>query len=490
MSRKPFRIVLISPKGPLYRHRGGIFRKSLRYMPLTLPTLAALVPEELHAEVVCIDEGIHDVDLDIQADLIGLTVITGTATRAYELAAHFRKRGIAVVLGGPHVTLVPDDAQPHADSIVIGYAEDEWPQLLYDFVQGRMKSRYIQSPSLDLSDRPLPDRNLLPRRRFLTPHVFEATRGCIHNCSFCVVPSAWGRKPLQKPVDEIVADIARQRARQAIFVDLNLIADRQYARRLFTALIPLRIQWYGLATTLLCHDLPLLDLAAESGCRGLLMGLESISDKNLSQNHKRFNEPETYRAVVERLHERNIALQGCFVFGLDDDKPEVFERTARLAVEIKIDLPRFAIVTPFPGTELYRRLEAQGRILTRNWELYDGQHVVFQPANMSVDELQQGNEAAWKHAYSWGSFARRLRSTAAPWHVALITNLGYRHYARHLDRFYNCDWMITPKLFPHRPAEWNTENQADMVADPALLPVMPAESPTQLAAPEIKTQSQ
>ena len=204
------RIALISPKGDLYRHRGGIWKKSLRYMPLTLPTLAALVPPELDAEVVCLDEGIAEVDAaTLDADLVGMTVITGTATRAYELAATLRARGIPVVLGGPHVTLVPDDAQPYANSIVVGYAEEEWPRLLRDFARGEMKARYTQSPSLDLAGRPLPDRSVLPRRRYLTDHVFEATRGCVHDCDFCVVPSAWGRKPMQKPVEEVVEDLRR-----------------------------------------------------------------------------------------------------------------------------------------------------------------------------------------------------------------------------------------------------------------------------------------
>ncbi len=436
------RIVLISPKGPLYRRRGGIFGQSLRYMPLTLPTLAALVPPELGAEVVCIDEGIADVDLQIEADLIGLTVITGTAPRAYQLADHFRGRGISVVLGGPHVTLVPNDAKPHADSIVVGYAEEEWPRLLRDFAAGTLKPVYQQQPGLELAGYPRPDRSVLPRRKFLTSDVFEATRGCVHNCNFCVVPSAWGRRPLQKPVDEIVDDIRRQGARRAIFVDLNLIADKQYAAALFEALIPLKLQWYGLVTTLLCDDLPLLDLVARSGCRGLLMGLESISSQNLHRSHKSFNDPDKYAQIVQQLHQRGIALQGCFVFGLDEDTTDVFLRTARFAVETRIDLPRFAIVTPFPGTPLYRELDQQGRITTRNWELYDGQHVVFQPAQMSAQQLQQGTERAWKYVYSWPNIYRRLRHTAAPWHVALATNMGYRYYARRLHRFYTCDWML------------------------------------------------
>lgn len=456
--RAKIRIVLISPKGPLYRRRGGIFRKSLRYMPLTLPTLAALIPDDIDADVICVDEGISEVDPHLDADLVGMTVITGTANRAYELAKDFRLRGIPVVLGGPHVTLIPDEAQHHADAIVVGYAEEEWPRLLHDFVAGRLQSRYTQSPQLELLGYPRADRGVLPRQRYLTSDVFEATRGCVHSCSFCVVPAAWGRQPLQKPVEEVVEDIRRQRARRAIFVDLNLIADKRYATRLFEALIPLKLQWYGLSTTLLCDDAELLDLAARSGCRGLLMGLESISPSNLRGNHKGFNDPDRYPQIVEKLHRRGIALQGCFVFGLDDDTPDVFMQTARLAVSAKIDLPRFAIVTPFPGTELFRQFEREGRLLSRNWELYDGQHVVFQPAQMTVSELEQGTQAAWKSAYSSLNIARRLRHTAAPWHVALTTNLGYRYYAHRLKQFYTCDWMIGPAA---------SDARADMAIAPA-----------------------
>ena len=436
------RIALISPKGPLYRHRGGIWKKSLRYQPLTLTTLAALIPADLPHEVICIDEGIADVPLDLAVDLVGLTVITGTANRAYELAAHFRSRGITVVLGGPHVTLAPDDAQPHADAIVVGYAEDTWPQLLRDHLAGALAPRYTMAPDLSLAGRPFAPRELLPSRHFLTSNVFEATRGCVHACDFCVVPTAWGRRPFKKPVAEVVADIRQHGARKLIFVDLNLIADRAYARELFTALVPLRLEWYGLATVLLADDPELLELCARSGCRGLLMGLESMSTANLRGSRKAFNTPDHYGQVVERLHQHGIALQGCFVFGLDDDQPEVFLETAEFAIAAKIDLPRFAVATPFPNTPLYLRLEAEGRILTRNWELYDAQHVVFQPKNMSPAELQAGVETAWKHAYSWSAIWRRLRASPAPWPTRIGTNLGYRFYANNLSRFYNCDWIV------------------------------------------------
>lgn len=441
-TKRRLRVALISPKGPLYRHRKGIFKKSLRYQPLTLTTLAALVPEDVPAELTLIDEGIQDVPDDLEVDLVGLTVITGTAKRAYELADRYRARGITVVLGGPHVTLIPEDAQPHADAIVVGYAEDTWPQLLRDFAAGNLKPFYHQAPDLSLAGRPFPRRDLLPSKNYITSDVFEATRACIHNCDFCVVPTAWGRKPLQKPVDEVIADIRSRGARRVIFIDLNLISHRGYAKKLFTALIPQKLHWYGLSTVLLADDDELLGLASKSGCRGLLMGLESISNTNLRDSGKGFNSPEKFSRVVQRLHDHGIALQGCFVFGLDDDDPDVFMRTAEFAVEAKVDLPRFAVVTPFPNTPLYLRLKAEERILTYDWELYDGQHVVFQPKRMSVQQLQEGIETAWKHTYSVRSIIRRIRHSPAPLAVRVGTNLGYRFYAHNLSRYYNCDWII------------------------------------------------
>jgi radical SAM superfamily enzyme YgiQ (UPF0313 family) len=253
-------------------------------------------------------------------------------------------------------------------------------------------------------------------------------------------------------VEEVVDDIRRHGARKLIFVDLNLIADRDYASDLFRALIPLRVQWFGLSTVLLADDPPLLQLAAKSGCRGLLLGFESIVPGNLHASSKRFNRPSHFARVVDALHRAGIAVYGCFVFGMDHDTPDVFLETARFAVDARIDLPRFATVTPFPGTPLFRRLENEGRLLTRNWELYDGQHVVFQPSRMTVQQLQEGTERAWRYVYSFGSIARRLRWTPAPAWIAMTANLGYRHYARNLQRFYNCDWVIGRDGFRRQPA--------------------------------------
>ena len=437
------KIALVSPKGPLYRSRGGIFKKSLRYQPLTLTTLAALVPTDLQASIALHDEGIAPLPDTLDADLIGMTVITGTAKRADELAARWRAQGKTVVLGGPHVTLLPDEAAQHADAICTGYAEDSWPQLLRDYAQGRLQARYAQAPNFSLQrDMPFARRELFDARHFLTQAVFEATRSCSHNCEFCVAPTAWGRKHLQKPVGWVIEDIRRVGQKKILFVDLNLIANREYARELFTALIPLKVQWFGLSTVLLAHDTELLELAARSGCKGLLLGLETINPASMGDARKQFNRSVDFKELIGTLHRHGISVQGCFVFGLDHDTPDVFDATVEFAISAGVDLPRFAVLTPFPGTPLFTRLEREGRILTRDWDLYDAQHVVFQPQGMTVQQLAHGHERAWKQVYRWGAIARRL------WHarnfqpLALSANIGYRFYAHNLHKFYTCDWPV------------------------------------------------
>jgi radical SAM superfamily enzyme YgiQ (UPF0313 family) len=436
------KIALISPKGPLYRHRGGIFRKSLRYQPLTLTTLAALAPQELHTDFELFDEGTGDIPTDLDADIIGLTVITGSSPRAYELAKRFRAAGKTVVLGGPHVTLMPDEAQRNADAICVGYAEESWPRLLKDFSAGQMQHRYDQGQDFKLTNLPFPRRDLLEVRHYLTQAVFEATRACAHDCEFCVSPTAWGRKQFQKPVGHVIDDIRQFGKKRIIFIDLNLVSDRRYATELFSALIPLGVNWFGLATSLIGRDPELMELMARSGCKGLLIGFESLSEQGLGSIRKGFNQPSAYRKLIDDLHALGISIQGCFVFGGDHDSRDVFDATAQFVVDAAIDLPRFAVLTPFPGTPLHRRLDSAGRILTRNWELYDGQHVVFAPLQMSAGELADGHARAWRAAYSMGSITRRLGRSRTQLPIAVMANLGYRFYANNLDRFYTCDWPI------------------------------------------------
>jgi radical SAM superfamily enzyme YgiQ (UPF0313 family) len=433
-------IVLLSPRGPLYRHRGGIWKKTMRYAPLTLTTLASLVPPELNADVRIIDEGVDDIPDDLDADLVGISAITGTAPRAYEIAARLRSRCVKVVIGGVHPTLMPEEAMANADSTVVGYAEESWPALLRDFAAGRMARRYDQSPTLSLANLPFPQRELFDTSLVNVAHTLEATRGCIYQCEFCVVPAAWG-KPLQKPVADVVADIRQMRAKRLIFLDLNLIADSAYAKELFTALIPLKVQWGGLATTTIAWDDELLDLAARSGCRGLLIGFESLNQASLLETKKAFNMRRSYYEVVRKIRERKIALMGCFVFGFDHDSIATFDETVDFVLESKMDLPRYAIAVPFPGTALYKRLKAEGRITTENWSLYDGQHVVFEPKLMSPGDLLERTRKAWKKTYSYRSIVRRLAGSRTRLPISIPANLGYRFYANHLDTFYTCDWF-------------------------------------------------
>jgi radical SAM superfamily enzyme YgiQ (UPF0313 family) len=438
------RIALLSPRGPLYRHRGGVWKKTMRYAPLTLTTLASLVPPEIPCEIEIFDEGVEEIFPErIEADLVGISAITGTAPRSYELAAAFRERNIPVVLGGVHPTLMPDEAMHHADSVVVGYAEESWPQLLRDLVAGRLRPRYDQSPNLKLDNLPFPQRRLFNKGMVNVAHTIEATRGCIYQCEFCVVPFAWGR-PLQKPVRDVVDDIRQMRAKRVIFLDLNLIADVAYAKELFAALIPLKIRWGGLATTTIAWDDELLDLAARSGCRGLLVGFESLNQESLREAKKAFNMRHDYHEVVRKIRARGIALMGCFVFGFDHDTLDTFDRTVDFVMSAHMDLPRYAIAVPFPGTGLFKRLKAEGRITTENWGLYDGQHIVFQPRNMTADELLQGTRRAWKKTYSYSSIAKRLAGSRTQLPIVIPANLGYRFYAYHLDSFYTCDWRLAP----------------------------------------------
>lgn len=440
------KIVLISPKGPLYRFKGGLFKKSLRYQPLTLTTLSAYIPEELDVELELIDEGIQVIPANLDADLVAMTVITGTSRRAYELSEIFRKRNIPVVLGGPHVTLVPDEAQQYADTICIGYAEESWPQLLRDFKNGCMQKIYRQHSGMVLGRTAFPKRELMDKRKFLTQAVFEATRSCMHDCEFCVAPAAWGRKQYQRPIDWVIEDIKRVGQKKIIFIDLNIISDKKYAKELFRQLIPLNIQWFGLSTVLIAHDEELKELLARSGCKGLLLGLETVSENSLKDAKKRFNESVGYKDVISDLHHLGISIQGCFVFGLDHDTSDVFDATVEFAIDSGIDLPRFAILTPFPGTPVYKSMMAQGRILTHDWELYDGQNVVFQPKNMSVKELAEGHEEAWKKVYRWSAIAKRLWNAKNFRPLAISVNMGYRFYAHHLHEYYTCDMQINPVI--------------------------------------------
>jgi radical SAM superfamily enzyme YgiQ (UPF0313 family) len=429
------KIQLLLPAGEIHRNTTGIFKRSLRYAPLTLTTLAALIPDDLEVELTIQDEGVQPLDLDFAADLVGISCITGTAPRGYAIADELRARGHTIVFGGVHATLLPDEAALHADAVVTGYAEQSWPQLLRDFSAGRLQKRYYLPTGRSLAGLPIARRNLLKKKKYSTINSIEATRGCPHKCDFCAVPAAWANTYAHRPVEEVIAELETFEKRHALFVDLSPVEDVAYAKSLYRAMIPLGIRWVGLATTRIAEDEELLKLAAQSGCKGLLIGFESVSQATLNQTHKQFHSAAQYAEIVKRLHDHGIGVQGCFVFGFDNDDESVFEKTVEFVDRSRIDLPRYAVMTPFPGTGAFRQLEAQGRLLHKNWSLYDVEHVVFQPKQMSPERLQEGLEWSWRQSYGWRSLAERFRG--APWSILPLwvsLNLGYRYYARHLPQ--------------------------------------------------------
>src|SRR5262249_9568488 len=293
------------PQSVMYRKR-GIFSKSLRYAPLTLTTLAALVPEELNAEIRLIDEGVEDFNVDtVDADIVGVTCITANAPRVYELARKLREMGVTVVIGGVHPTLVPDEVQPHADAIVVGYAEQSWPQLLRDFSAGKMRPRYDEGPGYRFANVPEPRRDLLKKDGYRTINTVQAVRGCPYKCNFCVVPVAWPGY-LHRPIPEVIREIERLKGNTFLFLDLSPIENPKYIKDLYRALIPLKKRWGGLATIRIARDPEMLKLAAQSGCGGLLIGIESVSPATLKYMNKGFNRPDEYIEAIKRIHDHGI----------------------------------------------------------------------------------------------------------------------------------------------------------------------------------------
>ena len=429
---RPKRLLILLPGGQPHLLKLGAIRTSFREAPLTGTLLAALVPLELGLEVTYVDGSVSPIPLAEDFDLVAISLITGMALRGYELAEHFRRRGATVVLGGIHVSLLPEEARPHADALVIGFAERTWPQLLRDWCAGVLKPEYRHIGPAAVAGLPHPRRDLQKPFGYMMPRTVNATRGCRQACDFCVapaVPMGWNTRP----VGEVVAEVRTLPGRTFAFHDLNLTDDIGYAKELFAALRPLRKQWGGLVSTKIARDAELLDLMAASGCSYLLIGFESVSPAALRGMRKRFNAPDHYREVVEALHDRHIVVQGCFIFGLDDDMPDVFAQTVAAIDELRIDIPRFALYTPFPGTESYRRLKAEGRILHENWRYYDTQHGVIRPRHMSPAELDRGFIWAWRESFKLGIAAKRVRLHGNT-RISAVGNLAYRLYGHRLKR--------------------------------------------------------
>jgi radical SAM superfamily enzyme YgiQ (UPF0313 family) len=430
------RILLALPDGRIHKLRlFGDHFISFREAPLTLTTLAALVPRDINASLTVIDESVQKIPMDKSFDLVALSCLTGTSTRAYALASHFRKKGSTVVLGGVHVSLLPEEALQHADAIVSGYGEEKWPELLRDFVAGNLK-RHYHGHEISLENYTLPLTEYLKKNAYMNPHVVFASRGCKGTCDFCSVPAA-GMKWNTRPVGEVIDQVRKIPSGRFAFNDVSLLEDREYAKELFTALIPLKKSWGGLCTSRIADDDEMLELMARSGCIFLLIGLESINGAALKTMNKGFNKPGHYRNLVNKLHAKKIVVMGCFIFGSDDDTLSVFKDTVEMVNELRIDVPRYAVYTPFPGTEAFSRLSGEGRLLHRRWEHYDTQHVVFQPKHMTPAELDEGFRQAYHNTYTVRSVYRRTTGLITRFPFSFMGNLAYRVYLRRLENEQN-----------------------------------------------------
>ena len=427
------RILLIMPDAHMHKLRLGPYLRSMREAPLTLTTLAALVPDDPEIEVKIVDGSVDRIPLDDPADLVGISVITGCAPSAYAIARHYRLRGTPVVLGGVHVSVLPGEAVQHADAIVVGRGESAWPQLIQDFRRGRMKRVYREHDLLDdvLAGVPAPRRDLQRNSGYMMPNTVQATRGCRRRCDFCSVNAVWPRY-LKRPVADVVRDLRAMPGRIVAFNDVSLVDDEEYARELLTAMIPLKKKWGGLVTADSLQNTGLLDLMVESGCVYLLVGFESGDQATLRGIRKGFNQAAQYKDFVNMLHRRGITIQGCFVFGFDHDDKSVFDSTVDLVQELGIDIPRYSLYTPYPGTPLFQRLMKEQRILSFNWNDYDTMHVVIQPAQMSPEELYTGFKRAYRETFKIRRIAGRVARMDLRCPINFVGNLCYRIFVRRL----------------------------------------------------------
>ncbi|MFZ3262984.1 MAG: radical SAM protein [Terriglobales bacterium] len=395
----------------------------LNFQQITMPYLAACVPS--HWTVSHVDEAVEPVDFRVQPDLVAITFHTPSAPHVYAMADRFRRRGIPVVLGGPHVTLMPEEAQAHADVIFIGEAESDWPQFLRDFEAGRHRQRYFAATAPTLEHAPMARKELFHRRDHVGGVLF-ATRGCPYRCDFCTLAVMYQSQVRQRPVDVVAREYASFPGKVIILWDDNIASDMDYAKTLFKALAPHRKWWSSQASIHAGKDDEFLDLAARSGCKQLFIGLESISQGSLNQVQKRFNRVSDYASAIARIHAHGIAVQAGIVFGFDNDERAIFRETLDFLEAAGVQNATFNILIPFPGTRLYERLEAEGRILTRDWSKYNGRaDVVFQPKQMSPAELLAGYQYANRRFYSLRSISRRLSRSPVGWPWALPLNLAY-----------------------------------------------------------------
>ena len=397
------------------------------FPPLGLASLAShLSPDD---EASLVDDHVEELATDDAPDLVVIQVYITNAYRAYALADHYRAKGCFVALGGLHVTSLPDEAAPHADAIFIGPGDQTFPRFLADFRARRALPRYVSTTGRTIEGIPKVRRDLIRRERYLVPNSIVVTRGCPQHCDFCYKDAffAGGRGFYTQRVDEALAEIERLPGRHLYFLDDHLLGDRRFAENLFAGMRGMGRLFQGAATVDSVLRGDLIERAAEAGLRSLFVGFETFSPENLRASNKKQNLSRDYAKVARRLSDLGIMINGSFVFGMDDDSDDVFQRTVDWAIGHGITTATFHIQTPYPGTLLHQKMEAAGRITTRDWNLYDTRHVVYRPARLSSETLKTGYDGAYRDFYRWSAIAK-----------GSLAHESLKHKAKHF--FYAAGW--------------------------------------------------
>ena len=426
---------LTEAKGPFFRP----IKYSL-FPPLGLATLAGyLDPSD---EVVLQDEHVEPLDLDDDPHLVVIQVYITSAYRAYRIADHYRQKGAYVVVGGLHVTSMPEEAARHADTVFCGPGEDTWPQFLADYRSGRPAPSY-HSRVRTLDGIPPIRRDLIKRHLYLVPNSIVISRGCPHACDFCYKEAFFrgGKGFYTQKVDAALAEIDRLPGRHLYFLDDHLFGNVPFATALFDGMRGMDRVWQAAGTVASILRPGLLERARDAGLRSLFVGFETLSSDNLREQRKPHNLNQDYRVAIRRLHDLGIMVNGSFVFGMDGDDGSVFERTVEWAIQQGIETATFHILTPYPGTALHERMVCDGRILHSNWDLYDTRHVVYRPAQLMPEQLESGYRWASRQFYRWGSIIRGAASKSSL--VEAARHIAYAGGWKKLEPFW--DWVIRAK---------------------------------------------
>jgi len=400
--------------------------------PLAFPILAALTPEKHTVDLI---EGRpQDINYNEKYDLVAITSTTRYVNWTYEIADEFRRRGVKVVLGGWHPSAMPEEAKQHADAVVIGEAEETWPELLNDLEKGKTKSFYIPNKPVDTSLIPRPSYKLYPKG---TSFTIMATRGCPNGCNFCSITNMkYGNILRKRPIEEVIKDIKDRPNKIFNFEDNSLTNDPKYSKELFKAMKGINKKFFAFANiNILGQDDEFLKLACEAGCIGFSVGFESICQQSIDFMTKPTNKVEKYESAIKKVHDYGIILIGSFVFGADYDTLEVFNNVDEFVNKHEIDVPDPYVLTPYPGTPLFEILDKQDRILTRDWSKYNLERVVFQPKNMTPDELEINTKLLHDRWYKYSNIIRRTIKSTRYGFNSFSTSLQQNYLSRLNSRF-------------------------------------------------------